>query len=689
MFVRSSILPVAWVLIAATSLQAAKLKTWQVNTSAAYVGARFDHTVVSNQGTIRLARLLKPVTASHIDATHIWDMVEDKEGNLILATGSEGKLIKLTPAGAVTTLYENKNGPILSLAIAPDGNVFAGTGPDGRILRLSPKGEVKTVWEADETYIWALLYQPETNALLAATGPKGRILKMTPDGKMETFFQAKQDHFLCLAPGAAGAIYAGTDKQGLVYRIDVKGKGYALFQAPQGEVRSLLATPEALYAGTAAPTRKRGNAVASASTSSGTPATLTSHTKDSDKNAPAPTQPGAGENAVYRIDPDGSVREIFREKTLMMCLHKKDGKLLVGTGMDGRLFEVDETSREYAEIARPDVGQILKMLRRADGSLVLATGDSGHLLSLAEGVASKGTVMSDVFDAKLVSKWGTVSWRCDLPKSTTLSIAVRGGNTSEPDALWSDWSPEYTDPAKAKSSIPASRYTQFRATLASDNVQATPALHSVSLRYSTMNQAPEVTSIETPDLDAAPQKDPKKIHIKWAATDPNEDELTYEVLIRKDGWTEWVRIEEALEKTEYDWDSTTTPSGVYRIKIVAKDQIDNPDGAALSGSKESNPVLVVHEAPQVTIRVVSTEGGKATLEATASSPLARLAGANYAINGKPWKNVFPDDGLFDDKQKKFRFQAETHTGANVVVLRVKDVAGNVGSADVVFTVPVK
>ena len=36
----------------------------------------------------------------------------------------------------------------------------------------------------------------------------------------------------------------------------------------------------------------------------------------------------------------------------------------------------------------------------------------------------------------------------------------------------------------------------------------------------TTNQAPEVTSIDVPDLDAVTLDNPKKLKIKWTATDP-------------------------------------------------------------------------------------------------------------------------------------------------------------------------
>ena len=59
----------------------------------------------------------------------------------------------------------------------------------------------------------------------------------------------------------------------------------------------------------------------------------------------------------------------------------------------------------------------------------------------------------------------------------------------------------------------------------------------------------------------------------------------------------------------------------------------------------------------------------------------------FALNGKKWQNVFPQDGLFDSKTETFRFRTETlRPGTYVLVMRVRDAAGNVGTGDVVFTV---
>jgi hypothetical protein len=562
--------------------------------------------------------------------------------------------------------------------------------------------------ETGESYVWALAVDPKSGELFAGTGPHGRILRVTPDGKASVFYATKQEHILCLALGEGGSLYAGTDKGGLVYRIDAAGKGFVLHQVPQAEVRCLRVTPEGLYVGTSAPTKRHGGGAATTASGGGressaralapdrgafaasagggaAPAEATPFGKGSP--APAPAVPAGGENSVYRIAPDGCVREVFREKAMVLSLLKQGGRLFVGTGMDGQLFEADEATRERSEIARLDHGQVLAMLRRRDGSVVLAAGDPGKLYVLQDRYALRGTVTSEVHDAKLVSRWGALRWEAEMPPGTAVTVATRSGNVAEPDETWSDWSAEQADGRNASAAAPPARFVQHRVTLTTEDAAVTPAVHAVTLRYATANQAPEVTKVEVPDLDATNLDNPKKLKFKWSATDPNEDDLTYSLFVRKDGWKNWVELEDDLDKTEYEWDSTTTPSGIYRLKVVASDRKDNPDAEALTGERTSAPFVVCHDGPAVVVRVAGHDGDRAVIEATAASALVRLTGAAFAVNGKKWVNVFPTDGLFDGKSEAFRFTTEPlKPGSYVLVLRVRDAAGNTGSGDVVFRV---
>lgn len=703
----------AIVLVAAlipAALFAGKIKTVTVSSPAQYEKAAFQQTVVSSEGTIRLARWLKPLAADgSFDAARVWDVVEDKAGNLFAATGDAGKIFKIAPDGAVSVAYESKDSQVLCLLATPDGTVYAGTGPNGLIVRIDSTGS-KVLSETREGYIWALAYDEAAKMLLAATGPHGRLLKVNSDGKAEVFFNCKQDHILSLARASNGTLYAGTDKQGLIYRIDAKGKGFVLFQASQAEVHCLQLTEGALYAGTSSPggarsgirsaSAERGSSFSAISKdnpkATGTdpdkkPLAIGSRDRDKDGErvgaASAPSSAGNGENSVYRIGFDGSVREVFRQRGLILSLLKTKDQLFVGTGSNGQLFEIDEATRERSEVARLDHGQVHRLYLRRDGSVILAAGDPGKLYVLQDRFVGKGSVVSEVIDARLVSRWGSISWDAEVPRGTKLTVAVRAGNVVDPDETWSDWSAEQADAKSAGAVVPPARYLQWRLTLMTDDVAASPALHNLSLRYATLNQAPEVTSLDVPASDAINAKDPKRIKLKWQATDANEDELAFEVLVRKEGWKDWVRVEDGLTKSEFDWDTATMPSGVYRIKVVASDRPDNNENEALRGERISAPVVVTHEPPLVTLKTTGVEKGRVQFEAKGESPLIRLHSAMFAIDGGKWANIFPNDGLFDSKAESFRFASETlPAGTHVLVLKVRDAAGNVGSADVVFTV---
>src|SRR5207249_1808831 len=72
------------------------------------------------------------------------------------------------------------------------------------------------------------------------------------DGRWSLVFDSPRTHLLSVAVAPDGAVYAGSDGEGLLYRVGPDGKVAVLFDAPQGEIRTLLVAPDgALYAGTA------------------------------------------------------------------------------------------------------------------------------------------------------------------------------------------------------------------------------------------------------------------------------------------------------------------------------------------------------------------------------------------------------------------------------------------------------
>src|SRR5947209_2247365 len=134
-------LPTAAALIALSLpsfAQAAKVKVWHHGTPSSYDRAQLKGAVVSSEGAVRLSRQLKPLAS--LDATHIWDVIEDGDGNLIVATGDDGKVFKVAPDGRASVLYTADESQVLCLARAPDGAIYAGTGPAGNVVRIEPDG---------------------------------------------------------------------------------------------------------------------------------------------------------------------------------------------------------------------------------------------------------------------------------------------------------------------------------------------------------------------------------------------------------------------------------------------------------------------------------------------------------------------------------------------------------------------
>src|SRR4051794_5677336 len=86
------------------SADAARVKTWHHHRPADQERAERKGVVQTDAGALKLSRRLKPL--AKLDCSHVWSAVEDGGGNVYAATGDEGKVYKVTPAGKVSVAYE-------------------------------------------------------------------------------------------------------------------------------------------------------------------------------------------------------------------------------------------------------------------------------------------------------------------------------------------------------------------------------------------------------------------------------------------------------------------------------------------------------------------------------------------------------------------------------------------------------
>jgi hypothetical protein len=696
----------------------AKVDTWRREGSSAFSKCKREGVVLSDSGELRLGRAVEPLGT--LSASHVWDLVKTKDGTLFAATGDEGKVFRReSKEGAPWTLaYDAADTQALSLAVLPDGKVFVGTGPSGQVVEISDPKHPASNPDPKVQYVWDLAADPQGN-LYAATGPTGQLWKRSGDGRWTLLHDSKHTHLLCLAIGPDGSVYAGSDGEGLIYRVSREGKVSIVYDAPQSEIRTLLAMPDgSLYAGTAAESgtgsgSSRGSSLLTQS--AGSPRLLadrgserTGHlsgrirlvqdTKREPSRPPGtskPATPGGsaaprpaspGDNAVYHVNPDGVAREVFRSKVLIFSLAWAEDRLFVGTGPEGQLFEVRDHARETIPLTKLDNTQILALLAEPDGGLILGAGDPGAVVRLSSGYLPEGTMTSEVHDAKLLSRFGTMSWQGGLSPETAITAQLRTGNVGDPDETWSPWSAEQTKPAPAIADVPPGRFVQYRIKLSSKDSKQTPELRGFAISFRSANLPPEISRLEIPDVSA---KDgairQTRLNVRWDVTDPNDDDVQYTLEFRKEGWPEWVRLggETPITEKTYAWDVTAVPSGSYRLRLTASDRPSNSPDDASTDERTSNPFLIDHDAPTVTIKARDRTGAVVTL----SDGLTRLVKADYAVDGGVWTPIFPDDGLFDSPDERITVSLPNlNPGTHLLMIQATDAAGNVGAGDILLEI---
>ena len=708
----------AWPLLSISSSSFGKLESWREESASAFGKGRRERVVISESGRVRLGHSLK--TLGSLDAARVWDLARGPHGEVYAATGDAGKVFKRDNKDDApwTLAYDATDTQALSVAVSLDGRAFAGTGPSGQVVDLADSKHPASRPHPGVNYIWDLAFDDKGN-LYAATGPTGQLWKRSVAGEWSLVLDTKHAHLLCVATAPDGSVYAGSDGEGLVYKVAATGKVSVLYDAPQSEIRTLLVGDDgSLYAGTAAEAGGGGSSRGSSLFSGGGTTSTDGHStgrpadtfnartpaqdapqrpdparKDEIRPRTSASMPGGsasprpvtpGDNAVYRIDAEGVAREIFRAKALIFALALQTDRLLVGTGPEGQLYEVRDNGRESTPIARLDNGQILALLADPAGGVLLGTGDPGSVARLDPGYVSEGELLSDVRDTKLISRFGALSWRADQPPETSVRLQIRTGNVNEPDTTWSDWSPEQADAESAQAQVPPGRFVQYRVRLSTRDPAVSPELHSVTVRYQSANLAPEIAKLDVPDVSALDGTIKQtKLTIRWDVSDPNDDDLSFTLFLRKDGWPDWVKLtEQPITDKTYSWDTTAVPVGRYRVRLTATDRPSNNPEDALSRDKVSETFLVDHEAPYVAIKASARRAS-----VTVKDKLTRIVRAAYAIDGGELTPVFPVDGLFDTPKEMLTVHfPDLKPGTHILVVRATDAAGNLGTGDTLIDV---
>lgn len=739
---------------AAVSAFADGTRTWEQSKFDDLSKGTASGVAIRSVGGLELAPAFKLLYAT--PSTYIWAVAADDQGNVYAATGAPARVYRITPEGKATIIFEPQELQVQTLEVAPGGVIYAATAPDGKVYKLEHKAGDKasekkpgqknaandrptdpakpaldpswtsSVYFAPGTkYIWDLALDKAGN-LFVATGDHGEIYKVGAHGEHSPFFKSDETHIRVLALDAQGNLIAGTDGSGLIYRISPAGEAFVLYSAPKKEITALALDREGnIYA--AGVGEKKGGSGASFGTSSTIipatpPATISAAPQAPGLTmtpSPSPTPiaqfpfPAGGTTGgsdVYRIATDGSPSTVWtsHDDLVYTLAFDSQGQLLAGTGNRGHIFAIAAPD-QFSDLLKAPASQITGFAKAPGGGLYAASSNLGKVFLLGPGPENEGTYESDVFDAKIFSRWG----RADFRGTGNVDLLARSGNVDNPDRNWSAWK-KIDLTGNDETGVPSARYAQWKAVLHSGSGK--PAVDSVTLYYLPKNVAPVIDDVSVQagvryqpvktspltlgtDISGSSgthfespvpsMHDRDAIGVKWSAHDENDDQLVYALYYRGDGQSRWLLLKDNIADKAYSFDASLLPDGGYEVKVVASDAPSHSPGEALTAERVSRRFEVDTTPPQIQNLAGSLESKQIHVRFRAEDGFSTIKRAEYSVDAGDWKYVEPVGQLSDAKAENYDFQIpiespDAEAAEHVVVVRVYDKYDNMDTAKTVL-----
>jgi WD40 repeat protein len=708
--------------------QAEGTRLWQQSKYDEFEKGTIRGVAINSDGSLSLAPAFSAIFTS--PSSYLWDLACDGDGNVYAAGGSPARVYRIKPDGKATVVFAPQEISVQALAIDASGTIYAATSPDGKVYKIvrgqgpantadvshgatatDPAYSSTVYFDPKTKYIWSLALDKQ-GRLFVGTGDRGEIYRVETNGTGSVFFKSDEAQIRAMQFDPAGNLIAGTDGTGLVYRISPSGEGFALYSAPKKEITALAIDSRGNIFAAGAVDKRSGAGSASTGSLSGAvaaaPITTTSAQATTTTGAPAGIAPAPfpatlniGGSEVYRISADGSPRTIWtsRDDLVYALAFDSSGRLIAATGNRGKLYAIGENN--YTDLMKASANQVTALARAPKGGLYAATSNLGKVFLISDSPIAEGVYESDVFDAKILSKWG----RPEVRGQGNYTLFARSGNVDNPDRNWSEW--KKVDLAKSGAvDAPPSRFLQWKVVLHPGT--PSPVIDSVAINYLPRNVAPEVdeatvlvgsrvpssahTSNTTSDAAAYDSPiptvaDKHSIAVKWKAHDANDDQLTYSVYYRGDGETQWKELRDGVMDRYVDLEADLFPDGGYTIRVEASDEPSHSPGEALKGEKSSDHFEVDNTPPQVEFTLSRIEGDKLRFGFRATDSFSPISRAEYSIDADDWQTAEPIGQISDSKSETYDLtvpiptrDAKDSPMEHTVVVRVFDRYDNVGVA---------
>ncbi|HOW45377.1 MAG TPA: hypothetical protein PK919_09430 [Candidatus Aminicenantes bacterium] len=662
----SKILAGAILLALAPALAAVRVKQVEKGSLAEFQKGSFVNVSIDGSGLLTLGPRLKGV-AGPAEEFYL-SAAAGGNGELYLGTGHHAAVYRLGADGKADKIFQGEQLDVYALLVAANGDLLVGTSPNGRVFRINKERKASELFRPDEKFIWDLAEDAQGN-ILCALGNTGAVFSIGKNGTAENLLTAEDAHIVRLHVTRDGAVLAGSGDRGILYEIRNR-KVRVLFDSPLEEIKGIASDGEgnvyfAAVRGVPAPQAAKEIEI-------GAPAAA--------KAENAEKEPPRERSILYLLRPDGVVETLWSstEEIIYDVYYDAQAQAaVIGTGNAGRVYRVDR-SGAFSQLCESESAQVYRIAGGAPGRGYFLVANNTPAVTQVEAVpSSSGTYYSEVFDARIQSRFGRLTWNAEGGGAGAVSFAVRLGNSDYPDRSWTAWSAPFTDPENSLIATGGYRFLQVKIVLSAASPGSGPLLSGYRIHYLTDNLRPEVGTPlvqrpgeRKPVADTTPPR--KYLHVTWEASDPNQDRLNYTLSLRRLPGNDWLTLRKDLRERWYYLDCELFADGKYQLKVQADDGLDNAPAWARSAARSSAPFILDSTAPL--LAEFAVEGRSVRFRA--ADEASAVAAAWYSLDGREWVPLLPDDQVGDSRSESFRFELAGGAGPRALFIKLSDELGN-------------
>jgi len=566
------------------------------------------------------------------EESYVWDLAVTPEGDLLVATGLEGRLYRVSNDGTSELVAEVSDRHLRSIALGPGGAVYAGTAGRGLVLKIARDGSITTLHDGLEPEILSFARADDGTTYFAALASEASLVDLSRAAAAQAQSEnaeegepavtvATQETSQTVGSRAGGA----TGPRSIVYRLE-NGGAEEVTSFDDETVHALAHHGGELWIGT------------------------------------------GQEGRLYRWSEDGRRLEADLDEAQITALEANGSEMAVVATNGSALYLLEgslasegtyTSSVQDAELAA-DFGLFTWWGEKPAGTAVAFSFRSG-LSQVPDATWSSWTEPAEgrELGLEVLPEGQYVQWRAHFkgnggasPLLSEIELSYRQRNVKPKIS-----SLEVLDPGQIL--VPSTFNPQNQTfepwspnregiftTLRSENTQDESRLQTLWKHgYRTL---------------------------RWKVEDANEDELSYTLSFRPEGDSgDWLTIVEELDQPYYSFDEKVLPDGRYRFRLEASDRPKHRKGDALEAAEISPPVVVDHTAPEI----VSRERTGNVVEIEVRDAWSPLREAVVSIDAGEWQPALAADGMVDARREVLR--VEVPEGARLVLLRLSDAAWNV------------